>query len=73
MTYNTSDTDTGTQTQAESGMDTQTRNYTLRRHGNIGVTTSQQMLESERNVWLWNFFRDIVFPDVDRVLSIPIY
>lgn len=73
MTYNTSDTDTGTQTDANSGTDTQTRNYTLRRHGNIGVTTSQQMLESERKVWLWSFFRDIVFPDVDRVLSIPIY
>ena len=73
MTYNTSDTDTGTQTQAESGTDTQTRNYTLRRHGNIGVTTSQQMLESERSVWLWNFFRQVVYPDVDRVLSIPIY
>lgn len=73
MTYNTSDTDTGTQTDADSGTDTQTRNYSLRRRGNIGVTTSQQMLEQERTAWIWNFFRNVVFPDVDRVLSIPIY
>lgn len=45
--YNTADTDTGTQTTEESGSDTETRNYTLTRAGNIGVTTSQQMLESE--------------------------
>lgn len=45
--YNTEETDTGTQTTEDSGSDTQTRNYTLTRNGNIGVTTSQQMLESE--------------------------
>lgn len=73
MTYNTSDTDTGTQTDTESGTDTHTRNYTLRRHGNIGVTTSQQLLQSERELWLWNYFRNVVFPDVDRVLTSPIY
>ncbi len=73
MTYNTSDTDTGTQTDTESGTDTHTRNYTLRRHGNIGVTSSQQLLQSERDLWLWNYFRDVVFPDVDRVLTSPIY
>lgn len=73
LTYNTSDTDTGTQTDTESGTDTHTRNYTLQRHGNIGVTTSQQLLQSERDLWLWNFFRNIVFPDVDRVLTSPIY
>lgn len=33
-----------------SGRDTHTRNYELTRSGNIGVTTSQQMIEAERNV-----------------------
>lgn len=33
-----------------SGKDTNVRNYELTRSGNIGVTTSQQMIESERNV-----------------------
>ena len=57
----------------EGGSDTSTRNYTLERSGNIGVTTSQQMIESERELWLWNFFYKIVFPDVDRILAIDIY
>ena len=73
LTYNTTDADTGTQTDAQTGSDTATRNYRLTRSGNIGVTTSQQMIESERALWLWNFFYKIVFPDVDRVLTLNIY
>lgn len=71
--YNTTDSDTGTQTDNDGGQDTQTRNYKLTRSGNIGVTTSQQMIESERTLWVWNFFRDVVFPDLDRVLTLRIY
>lgn len=59
-----------------SGNDTESQSedmsHTLSRHGNIGVTTSQQMLESERALWMWQIF-DVVFADVDRILSIPIY
>lgn len=33
-----------------SGKDTNVRNYSLTRTGNIGVTTSQQMIEQERNI-----------------------
>jgi len=90
MTYNTQDADTGTQTEADTGTqtdahtgtqteadtgsDTSTRNYRLTRAGNIGVTTSQQMVESERELWrMWDFFRSIVYPDIDRVLTIEIY
>ena len=65
--------DTGTQTNAESGTDTHTRNYTLTRSGNIGVTTSQQMIQSERDLWKWNFYRDVVFPDIDSMLTLMIY
>lgn len=72
-TYNTTDADTGTQNETDGGQDTHTRNYHLTRSGNIGVTTSQQMIESERSLWLWNFFRDVVFPDIDHVLTIQIY
>lgn len=55
--YNTSETDSGTQTNAESGSDTETRNYTLTRSGNIGVTTSQQMLEAEMELRCkWNMY-----------------
>lgn len=42
------------------------------RSGNIGVTTTQQMLSADRELWMWNFF-DQVYKDVDSVLSLPIY
>lgn len=64
---------TGTVTDAASGTDTETRNYTLTREGNIGVTTSQQMIESERELWKWDFFNDVVFPDIDSVFTLKIY
>lgn len=73
-TYNTTETDTGTQKTTDAGQDTHTRNYNLTRSGNIGVTTSQQMLQSERDLWqLWDYFRETVFPDLDSFLTIPIY
>lgn len=73
MTYNTTDGDSGTVQDSDTGRDTHTRNYTLSRHGNIGVTTSQQMLQSERDLWVWNYFYDVVFPGLDRVLTLRIY
>ena len=60
-------------TEIDGGADTHIRNYELTRAGNIGVTTSQQMIESERALWMWDYFHDIVYPDVDRVLTINIY
>lgn len=44
----------------------------IRRAGNIGVTTTQQMLESERRVWEWNFFEQ-VFRDLDTELALQFY
>lgn len=72
-THNTTDTDSGTQTDRLTGSDTETRNYSLSRSGNIGVTTSQQMLESERAVWLWSYFYDVVFPDIDKLAVLRVY
>lgn len=45
---------------------------TLSRHGNIGVTTSQNMINSEIELWQWNFFSG-VFKDVDTILTIQTY
>ncbi len=45
---------------------------TLTRKGNIGVTTSQQMIQSEIDLWKWNFYRS-VFKDIDSVLTLKIY
>lgn len=45
---------------------------TITRSGNIGVTTTQAMLKSERELWMWNFF-DQIYKDIDSVLALPIY
>lgn len=45
---------------------------TLTRHGNIGVTTSQQMLNSEIELWQWDFFSG-VFKDINKILTIQTY
>lgn len=45
---NTKQVNTGTETTADSGTITTTREY--KQSGNIGVTTSQQMIESQRQV-----------------------
>ena len=73
LTHNTSDRNTGTVTDADSGTDTHTRNYHLTRSGNIGVTTSQQMIQSERDLYMWNIFYRVVFPDIDRVMTLSVY
>ena len=72
LTYNTTNRDTGTQTHANTGTDTDVRNYVLTRSGNIGVTTSQQMLESELELRKWNFF-ERVYNDIDSVCCLSIY
>lgn len=47
-------------------------NRTLKRHGNIGVTTSQQMIESELELRK-KFFFEIVFRDIDHYLTLAVY
>ena len=63
----------GTVADVETGTNTDTRNYLLTRSGNVGVTTSQQMIESERKLWLWDFFDSVVYPDIDKILTIQTY
>lgn len=67
-TYDLSNGDDTTVTQDNEG----TEHEELHRSGNIGVTTTQQMLESERRLWLWNYF-DQIFKDLDRELALMVY
>lgn len=66
----------GTRNATHKNTDTETKDITsdrtLKRSGNIGVTTSQQMIESERQLWFWNFFEN-VFADIDKILVLKIY
>lgn len=67
------DTLSGTDKTTHSGTDTETKNYRLTRSGNIGVTTSQQMIESERQLLMFDYFNKIVFPDIDKIIALSVY
>lgn len=43
------------------------------RHGNLGVTTSQQMFKSEVDMREWFNFYDIIFSDIIESITIPAY
>ena len=59
-------------TDTVTGKEEITYKHENRTHGNIGVTTSQQMLESEREVALFNFV-GIVAHDIIKLIAICIY
>ena len=63
-TYN--DDTTETETEIDKHTDTD-------RAGNIGTTTSQMMLQSQIDLWQWNFYKNYLFPVVDSVLTLLIY
>lgn len=73
-TYTANNTNTRDLTDTETGTDTTAGDNTrkLTRTGNIGTNTFQNLLQQERNLWMYNFFEQI-FKDVDYVLTIPIY
>lgn len=72
--YNSQLKDTGTETYSNTGNDKTTNNYELSRSGNVGVTTSQQMATSEIQLWnTFQYFRDVVFKDIDAMLALSIY
>lgn len=56
LTMDSSGSDSGKMTDAENV----THTYTERTHGNVGVTTSQQMVQSERDLVRYDFYMEIV-------------
>ena len=46
--------------------------HTLKKQGNIGVTTSQQMLQSERDIALFSLY-DIIITDVAKLITNETY
>ena len=47
--------------------------HSLHRTGNIGVTSSQQLIQAQRDIALWNYFYEVVFPSIDKTLAIQTY
>ena len=70
--YSDSSTGSNTHTGSNSGSGENATTRELNRSGNIGVTTTQQMIESERGVWTWSYF-DVVFADIDEFIALSIY
>lgn len=66
-------TSTSSSTVKDNITDTGNKDYTLKRTGNIGVTTSQQMIQSERDLRMWHIFYNVVFIDVANTLTISYY
>lgn len=62
----------GTQDSENSVTETETGTDTLTRSGNIGVTTSQQMLQSEFEVRKYDFYKKI-YEDIDSILCLLSY
>lgn len=62
----------GTNTKTGNVTKTETGNEEKTRSGNIGVTTSQQMLQSEFEVRKYDFYREI-YKDIDSILCLKIY
>lgn len=67
-----SSTTTNNLTSGDTGTVGNVGSHQLTRSGNIGVTTSQQMIQSERDLWVWSFFEQ-VFADLDKILTLQIY
>lgn len=67
-TRNLTDTTDETRTKDNDG----TEHEEIHRYGNIGVTTTQKLLQEERQLWLWNYF-DQIFADLDRELALAFH
>lgn len=72
--YNNVDKEDISLTHANNGTEDSTgkEEHTLHRHGNIGVTTNQQMINEELALRK-NFFYEIVMRDIDRFLTLSVY
>lgn len=72
--YNTNEVETLDLQHDRNGSESTTgkEEHTLHRHGNIGVTTNQQMITEEINLRK-NFFFELVFSDIDKYLTLAIY
>ena len=62
----------GSHTDTDSETKTSSSEHDFSRHGNIGVTTTQQMLEQERNVALFNLY-SVVANDILKKIAIVVY
>jgi len=56
-----------------TGSEDGTYGRTVRKHGNIGVTTNAEMIRSDIDVWKLNNFYDILCSDICKVIALSIF
>ena len=59
-------------TEKQSAKNKQSSTHESHIHGNIGVTTVYQMLEGDRNLWMWDFL-NVVIEDLQKLMTIGVY
>lgn len=60
-------------TTAVTGTSSGSDEHEIRKHGNIGVKTNAQMIESDIEVWKLNNFYDILCKDICDVIALSIF
>lgn len=75
LANSTDDTETRNLATSHEGTHEQTR--TLEKTGRSGSVVSgtrpQDLILAERELWMWNYFYDVVFPDVDEYMCLSVY
>lgn len=56
----------------ESRTETESGTREITRSGNIGVTTTQRLIESEIELWKWTYL-DTIFAQLDDLIACPLY
>lgn len=59
-------------TEKQTAKNKQSSTHESHIHGNIGVTTVYQMLEGDRNLWMWDFL-NVVIEDLQKLMTIGVY
>lgn len=70
--HNLNNSEQETETLSGTNSESHVTERELTRSGNIGVTTSAQMIQENLELWKWNFFETIM-NDVDMFLTVSVY
>jgi hypothetical protein len=53
--------------------ETRTVERTGRSGSQVSGTRPQDLILAERELWMWNYFYDVVFPDIDSYMCLDVY
>lgn len=65
--------DTKTLDTLKTSRDNSTDDLDTHKYGTLGTTSIGELMGKEFETWIWNFYNMVLFPAVDKMLTIPIY